>query len=620
MRSTFSGFVTAQLALSSSQNSLNITGQNIANINTRGYTRQKTDQISLNLLNSNQQFNIGYGSLTTGISQVRDPYLDLRYRSEIAEVGDADVKLSGLQELEGIFDEVSKKGLQDEFSSFLTSLQDLSVNVGSKEFEEMVKGSSDSLAKILNQYSDQLETIRNDAENVLNDVDVPQINQILERIAELNTTIERSQIVGSTPLELLDQRNLLLDELGSYMKIDISYVDTEVQPGVTIERLQIDFIGKDGSEMNLVNGKNTGTFNSSVDPAPATITYTSPLGDKLSHNAGIDKINSTLESLFDINDQLDTIFTDIAGETNPDRKAALLLKQESLMNQRNALVDEVEGIVDIEVEPLKVPDTGSLSVSYTKKDGTSIPIVSPNLFDRDTTTGNLTLAGIDIQDDLTTDPLEFSSGSLKASLEMLNSYGENGSTKGIGFYERQLDELAIMLAKTLNDINNVDGGTANDLFTYDPDDPAGSLSIHEDWRNGTHGINASAEDDPLSGANDNILNLIGAINADHTFKTTDTGLPGGEQINSFTGSFHEFFANTSTILGLDIKTTTQTLSNHVAVLGDISSSRASVSGVSLDEEGMNLMQFQKAFTAAAKLMTTLDEALGIILGMGIVGR
>ena len=77
IRSTFGGFTTAQLAMAASQRALDVVGQNIANINTTGYTRQRLDIASINFQNngmySNSPGKVGYGVEITGISQLRDP-------------------------------------------------------------------------------------------------------------------------------------------------------------------------------------------------------------------------------------------------------------------------------------------------------------------------------------------------------------------------------------------------------------------------------------------------------------------------------------------------------------------------------------------------------------------
>ena len=63
------------------------------------------------------------------------------------------------------------------------------------------------------------------------------------------------------------------------------------------------------------------------------------------------------------------------------------------------------------------------------------------------------------------------------------------------------------------------------------------------------------------------------------------------------------------------------LTNQISVLNQTSNSRDGVSGVQLDEEGMNLLHYNQSYTAAARLMTTLDEALDVLINKtGVVGR
>lgn len=140
MMSTFGSFTMARLGIYAAQKGLSVTGNNIANINTVGYTRQTLDQISLRT-NSSDRFQsrydvqVGSGVLCVGVSQIRDPYLDIRYRSEMSSVGAMDAKLSGLNDLAAILDEVGdgedQNGLiEAQLSDLLAALQNLNVNVG----------------------------------------------------------------------------------------------------------------------------------------------------------------------------------------------------------------------------------------------------------------------------------------------------------------------------------------------------------------------------------------------------------------------------------------------------------------------------------------------------------
>lgn len=526
MRSTFAGFTTAQLGMRASQYGLNVTGQNISNINTTGYTRQVVDQVSLNLNKAGRYAsvsNVGYGTLVTGVSQVRDPYLDIRFRNEISKVGETDQKLAGLQELESVLDEVMTNGMQAKLSDLKTMLQKLSGKVGSKEYDNMVKSSAESLTQYINQCAKQLETIRSNQEYSLTQVDIPEINNILSNITELNKSIKDGQINGSPALELIDQRNALIDELGSYVKIDVSYVPTKINDNLTIDELKIDFVGKNNT-INLLNH--------------------------------LDHVN------FEI----------------PDGTTQL-------------------NIVDKDGNPLKDPGGNTI--------------------------------GQDIFNELT-------NGSIKGSLEFLNSSGEFDGTsnafRGIGYYEKMLDLMANKLASTFNDLNNggLPAGTPpedlHDMFASSDGGKitAKNICVASGWSDSKYGVTASVSEDgstPASGENDNILKMINALQVDQSFVDEGTLLDTSDDITLFEGTFHEFISNLNTTLGIDIKSTKELLNNYVAVANEIADAKDSISGVSLDEEGINLLKYQKSYTAAARLMTTLDEALDTLINkMGIVGR
>ena len=131
---TFGMFTTVRMGIYTSQQGLNLTGNNIANINTVGYTRQTLDLKSMNAAGvdryTDSNTRIGSGAYVTGISQMRDPYLDIRYRTEAASVGYMDTKLSNLNDLAAILDEVGagddENGIiSAQFSDFLATLENL---------------------------------------------------------------------------------------------------------------------------------------------------------------------------------------------------------------------------------------------------------------------------------------------------------------------------------------------------------------------------------------------------------------------------------------------------------------------------------------------------------------
>ena len=500
MRSSFAGFTTAQLAMRASQKALDVTGQNIANINTKGYTRQRLDLISFSTgrgvskYESSLNVKVGSGVLTTGLSQIRDPFLDIRYRNEVANVGTQDQKLAVLKDIEIVFDEVTKNGIQNQISDISNMLQKLSSEVGNSEFDNLVKSSSDVLTKMFNEYAKQLENIRTEHETNL-DIDVTNINDIIGNIHRLNETIKVNQIHGNAALELQDQRNSLIDELSGYMKIDVEYELQQITDQVSVEVPKISLVGNTGNT---------------------------------------DLINGSFKTEFKI------------------EKAA----------------------------------DGSIDIKMTANGGGE-PVITSDI------TG----------------------GTMKGILDMLNQSGEfdaaAGTARGIGYYQKSLDLLASQFAKSFNDMNGSalfdNGGAGGDIT-------AANISISEGWNNGTTKITASVKPDSPLGANDNILNMISMLTEKIQYDT-----PSGNMI--FNGSFQEMFTNTGSMLALDVKSTTALLDNYVTISDEIANMRDNVSAVSLDEEGMNILHYQKSYNAAARLMTALDEALNTVINsMGIVGR
>nr|WP_294680606.1 flagellar basal body rod C-terminal domain-containing protein [uncultured Anaerotignum sp.] len=265
INSTFGGFMTARLGLSASQKGLEITGQNLTNSSTTGYTRQRIDQVSINYggsyrYSSKFRTNIGNGVLVTGTSQLRDPFLDLRYRNEVTNASEQDIKLNVLNDLQKILDEV-KNGSSDSLNSggifnqlgdILGKLQQLSNQVGNKEFDSMVKNSCQSLVTLFNSYDKRLDEVKTNLEYDMENIDVPRVNKILKSIQNLNQTIKSNEILGDNALELKDQRNLLLDELSEYMKINVHYKPVQVSDSTIVDELTVSIVGKDGKSISLI--------------------------------------------------------------------------------------------------------------------------------------------------------------------------------------------------------------------------------------------------------------------------------------------------------------------------------------------------------------------------------
>lgn len=235
IRSTFAGFTTAQLGMSASQAALNVIGQNISNVNTKGFTRQRVDLDSFNVTTGPRQWGsvnetfIGNGVVVNRVEQVRDPYLDLRFRTEMAGVGYYDKTLASLEDLQSVLDEVEKEGsIHNQLEAVFKALNEFNPQAANNEFQNMAKTELLLLSQYFNTYSNRIEQAKTDNMTEFKEQTIPAINQLLKDITSLNVSIHENEVLGNPALELRDERNLLLDELSNYVKIEVTYDDEYV--------------------------------------------------------------------------------------------------------------------------------------------------------------------------------------------------------------------------------------------------------------------------------------------------------------------------------------------------------------------------------------------------------
>lgn len=523
LRSTFLGYNTASSALKTSQNLLDVVGQNISNVNTEGYTRQRLDINSVSLDTSNLKYAnnglvIGQGVGVTNISQYRDSFLDLRYRTESAKSGSESVKLGALSDLESVFDEISMDGLDAQFSNLVDQLQSLTSSPTDPVIEGVVRTSASMLCQLFNNYSEQVNTVKNQQTSYLKDGAIVGVNQLMKNIASLNIQIKEDNISGNPALELNDKRNTLIDELSSYLDIEVSTNPLQIGGGKTIDELSIKLKEND---MEIVN---------------------------------------------------DDEFVQL-GVLETDGDVGIILKK--------------------------------------KLDNSAIDPLNPAIV--------------------------IDKGQIAGYLEFINGKGEfdtSGSTevRGVQYYESMLDTLANKFAEVMNDANKslkvdndgnplkLDGTIATlpsdyvyeDRILFEPrtgtDITAGNIKVSNDWASSsvsylTNTKIPSASGDS-SGDTENILKMISLFQSKYDFVTGSS---------EFKGTMQEFFSYASTNLSLQVDDVQKSCDTYTETQSQIDYSRNSMSSVSLDEEGVNLLTYSKSYNAAARLMTTLDDMLETLI-------
>lgn len=288
MGSTFSSVYVSYRAMVAAQAGTSVVGNNISNMNTPGYTRQRADLVAQTLSGYKSRFDThlfttGNGVAATGVSQIRDSFLDSRYRTECADTGRYEAISAGLADIENVLDEISTTGLQSQFDDFVNQLQNLSQFPTSKDIGLVVRTSAQQLAQMLNVYANQLTQVRQQQVYDLSDVMInTEFNSIVESIAKLNADIREEYLYGNTPNELMDQRNLLIDQLSNMANIKVLRTADEVADGLFLEHVTIYMYDEQTSaSIGLVdhNKCNTLTLNDNGDSVSIAMNTTFRLSE-----------------------------------------------------------------------------------------------------------------------------------------------------------------------------------------------------------------------------------------------------------------------------------------------------------------------------------------------------
>ena len=499
VRSTFLGIEVSKRGLAVNQKGLDITSNNVANMNTPGYTRQRVDISSVDI-SGNYRYpagktdNAGAGSQIDGIAQIRNKFLDVRYRDSNANTGYYEQQVTILTGVQNAIDEISSEGLLTVYQEAMDAIQNLSMNPNDTVYAATAKSAINNVNLILQQFD---KSLRDVAEQQIYDTSViiDSTNACLEKIATINQALllesnnELSSVYSSN--ELNDQLNYLIDELSEYANIDVTW----------------------------------------EDDTTATITIN---GHVVVQGAWCDKMQ------------------------------------------------------------LNTHDNSTIDVIYKS----------------------------------TGEQVSLSGGAIKANTDYIN--GDSTVTKGIQYYIHRMDDFAVYFAGIMNNTiqENVyqldaDGNKVLDqngdpivigkqyktlIETNDGTDTitAGNITISDEWRT----ADAYIMDDRPEGDNQNtsFLQLI-------------SKLEGELKIDNFRGTLEDFIEVLNTDVGEDIVFAKSRYDACQIITTDLDNSRDEISGVSYDEEGANLIMYEKAYSAMARVMTAMDEVLDkLINGTGLAGR
>ncbi len=222
MPSQFFGLNIAYTGLLASNAALNTTSNNIANVQTEGYSRQQVKQQAANPLRVFQTYGCaGAGVETIAIERVRDEFYDGRYWDNNAKVGEYGQKQYYMTQIENYFDDNGKNaGFKTVFDQLMTTgLQELMKNPNDATAKSQFVGYAGALAEYFNGVAANLQKLQKDVNQEIK-LKIDEINSLAGEIANLNKQINTIELTGVKANELRDRRTLLLDQLSEVVDVE----------------------------------------------------------------------------------------------------------------------------------------------------------------------------------------------------------------------------------------------------------------------------------------------------------------------------------------------------------------------------------------------------------------
>ncbi len=228
MASQFFGLNIAYTGLLASNAALNTTSNNIANVQTEGYSRQQVSQQAANAIQVFQTYGCaGAGVETLAIERVRDEFYDTKFWNNNANVGEYNMKQYYMQQVETYFDDDGENaGFKTVFDQMMvTGIEELLKNPNDATAKSQFVGYGENLVEYFNGLSGNLEQVQKDI-NLEIKLKVDEINSLAGEIATLNKQINTIELGGVNANELRDRRTVLLDQLSEI--VDVEFIENPV--------------------------------------------------------------------------------------------------------------------------------------------------------------------------------------------------------------------------------------------------------------------------------------------------------------------------------------------------------------------------------------------------------
>jgi flagellar hook-associated protein 1 FlgK len=611
----------AMSGLRANQAAMSLISSNVANQETPGYIRKTIDQATSN--------SGAYGSSVTvvGINRELDQYTQAQLRMETSGAAYASLRSTVLQQLQSLYGDPGSVGtLENAFNALTTAVQALSTSADSQSARIGVVNAASALTQQLNSMTQGIQTLRGNAETGIKD-SVTSANNLLKQIASINNQLRTNPLGGtstdSSTAALLDQRDQYVTQLSELMDIRVSTNNTNQVTVFTGSGIEL--VGNEAATLSF-NSQGTVTANT-VWSSEAD---ESSLGSVMIEFPGGSSINLT--SVGAIKSGKIAAYTELRDKT--------LIEAQSQLDQFSASLSSAlsdQTITGTAVPPAPVPSGTPAGFALDVSGMKSGNVIHLTYTDAATNQQRqVSLVRVDdprvlpLSNDTTADPndqvigIDFS-GSFAAVLGQLNAaLGGNvtfsGTSTSLNILNNpafsKIDSASVTITKDANALS--DGSPQIALFTDSGSAYSGAIGFSGSQITGLAGrltVNNAVIADPaklVMYANSTlaadttrpafILNQL--TNASYTYGA-QTGV--GSASAPFKGSLLSFMRQFTSQQGAAADAAKQLADGQSVVLNTLQERMSSTSGVNMDEEMAHLLSLQNAYSANARVMSTVND-------------
>ena len=644
MPSQFFGLNIAYTGLLASNAALNTTSNNIANVQTNGYSRQQVVQQASDALRVFQTYGCaGAGVDTLAIERIRDEFYDRKFWSANTSLGEYEIKEYYMDQLQTYFaDDGVSIGFKTIFDRFtVNGLQEVLKASDVTAAKKQYIGYGEDLTEYFNGMWASLQKMQKDVNQELK-LQVDRINSIASEIAALNKQINVIELSGPKANELRDRRTLLLDELSKIVDIETQEIPVVDANNPERETGAHRFIVKIGGGQLLVNDSDFKQLECIARPSYEKVNQTDIDGLYDIYWTNGEKFNmygrnlgGTLQGLVEMRDgnnseQFTGTIIGTGTKDVEDRDGNMVshdtvtvqVGREYLQDLNKCNLSDTGGVINLGNQ-LYYYDSWSYTCSY---DANGEPTYSYTFV----------LSDSELNDRKLTNDRVGKQASIGKSIDY----------QGIPYYMKQMNEWERTYAQKFNDIissgynaYNQQGSimftgkknTSNEQYTFD------AAFRYDKQTNGT--ITVDVTDDSYYKLTAENFSVLAALIEDADLLATEKKVVEDESVGkaqydilteikvmsydktkmSFRGSnASEFLQCILSDVALNAGNAKTFCSNYTNISKSVDNQRISISGVDEDEEAINLVKYQNGYNLASRMIQTLTEVYDrLILETGV---